>query len=195
VADVHAYTRIKQADAERQAADLQYQAKLRLAEGDAQSSIKRAEGDKAIKMVDVTVEREKVNVDQARVEVERQNLANKQEFGEAALKFEIEKLRIDAERDVRIQTAQSMGSMLSKVNMQIFGDPETMAKMTDRFMRVASYGTALEGLASHIKPETRDLLAKLGSGIAASLAPGNGDGIKHGDPANQPAVPDINSRR
>ena len=56
-------------------------------------------------MVDVTVEREKVNVEQARVDVERQSLSNKQEFEEAALKFELEKLRIEAERDVRIQSA------------------------------------------------------------------------------------------
>ena len=51
-ADVLAYTAVKQAEGERKAADLQYQAKLRLAEGDAQSAIKRAEGERALKMVD-----------------------------------------------------------------------------------------------------------------------------------------------
>src|SRR3954465_4888723 len=54
-ADVLAYMRVKEAEAERQAADLQYEAKLRLAEGDAQGSIKRAEGERALKLVDVNV--------------------------------------------------------------------------------------------------------------------------------------------
>ncbi len=113
-------------------------------------------------MVDVTVERERVNVEQARVEVERQSLANKQEFEEAALKFELEKLRIMAERDARIQAAQAMGQMLAKANMQIFGDPDTMARMSERFMRAASYGKAAEGLVSNLTPEVKELLSRFG---------------------------------
>src|SRR4051812_20430745 len=84
-ADVLAYTTIKQAEAQKVAAEAQYEAKLKLAEGDAAANTKKAEGERAIKMVDVNVEREKVNVEQARVEVERQSLSNKSEFDEAAL--------------------------------------------------------------------------------------------------------------
>ena len=36
----------------------------------------------------------------------------------------------------------ALGNMLSKANMQIFGDPETMAKMSQRFMAAASFGAA-----------------------------------------------------
>jgi hypothetical protein len=160
------------------AADLQYEAKLRLAEGDAQSNIRRAEGEKAIKMVDVTVERERVNVEQARVDVERQSLANKQEFEDAALKFELEKLRIEAEKEVRIQTAQAMGQMLAKAQMQIFGDPDTMTRMSERFMRAASYGMAAEGLLATLPPQVRETLAKLGDAAVSLVgkAGGNGDG-------------------
>ena len=161
-ADVVAYTKVKEAEGERKAADLQFEAKLRLADGDSQSSIKRSEGEKALKMVDVTVERERVNVEQARVEVERQSLANKQEFEEAALKFELDKLRIMADRDARIQVAQAMGSMLGKANMQIFGDPETMARMSERFIRAASYGQAAEGLVTNLSPEVKGLLSRFG---------------------------------
>src|SRR3954468_7239126 len=101
-ADVLAYTTIKQAEAQKVAAEAQYEAKLKLAEGEAVSSAKRAEGDTALKMVDINVEREKVNVEQARVDVERKSLANRSEFGEAALKFELDKLRIEADKQVRI---------------------------------------------------------------------------------------------
>ena len=168
-ADVSAYAAVKQAEGERKAADMQYEAKLRLAEGDAQANIRRADGEKAIKMVDVTVEREKVNVEQARVDVERQSLSNKQEFEQAALKFELEKLRIQAEKEVRVQAAVSMGNMLAKANVQVFGDPDTMAKMSERFMRAASWGTAAEGLMTHLSPEVKALLEKLGVNLTSQF--------------------------
>lgn len=145
-ADVSAYMAVKKAEAEKQAAEAIYQAKLRLAEGDAAAAARKAEGERALKTVDVDVERERVKVEQARVEVERQSLANKSEFNDAALKFELEKLRIEAEKEFRIKSAEAMGAMMAKAQMQIFGDPTTMAKMSEQFMRAASLGTAMDGL-------------------------------------------------
>lgn len=170
-ADVMAYTSLKQAEAERKAADLQYEAKLRLAEGDAQSAIKRAEGDRAAKLVDVGVDRERVDIEKARVEVERTSLANKSEFEDAALKFELEKLRIEMEREVRVAAAQAMSNMLAKANMQIFGDPTTMATMADKFMRAASMGTAVDGLMKSLPPRAQELVEQLAGSMASKLAP------------------------
>ena len=170
-ADVVAYARVKDAEGERKAADLQYEAKIRLAEGDSQGSIKRAEGDRAAKMVDVTVEREKVNVEQARVDVERQSLSNKQEFEEAALKFELEKIRIQADKEVRIAAAQALGNMLANAKMQIFGDPETMTRMSQQFMRAASLGTAVDGLLKTLPPQGEELLAKIAGSMAGQFLP------------------------
>ncbi len=191
-ADVVAYTKVKEAEGERKAADLQYEAKLRLAEGDSQSSIKRSEGEKALKMVDVTVEREKVNVEQARVEVERKSLSNKQEFEQAALKFELEKLRINADREVRIQAAQAMSTMLAGAKMQIFGDPETLAKMSQRFIHAASYGNAADGFLSNLSPQARDILGRLGASLmGTSDAPPRGDGQPPSAPPTPPAIPTV----
>jgi flotillin len=170
-ADVQAYTAVKKAESERQAAEAVYQAKLRLSEGDAQSAVKRSEGDKAMKMVDINVERERVNVEQARVEVERQSLANKSEFEEAALKFELEKLRIGAEKDVRIQAAQAMGNMWNKAQVQLFADPDTMARMSSQFMRAASLGTAADGLMRTMPEQSQELLGQLASAVASQLSP------------------------
>ena len=170
-ADVQAYMSVKKADAEKQAAEAIYMAKLRLAEGDSQAAVKRAEGDKALRMVEVNVERERVGVEQARVEVERQSLSNKSEFDEAALKFELEKLRIDAEKEVRIQAAQAMGNMMSKAQMQIFADPDTMARMANQFMRAASLGTAADGLIKSLPPQSQEILTKLASSVASQLSP------------------------
>ena len=179
-ADVLAYMKVKEADADRESAEAHYAAKLRLAEGDAVSSQKRAEGDRALKMVDVNVERERVTVEQARVEVERQSLSNRSEFEEAALKFELEKLRINADKEVRMAAAAALGNMLAKAQMQIFGDPETMSRMSMQFMRAASIGAAADGLLSTLPAEGRALIDKIGSAVAGKLgADTNGGGAAH----------------
>jgi uncharacterized membrane protein YqiK len=195
-ADVQAYMAVKKADAERQAAEAIYQAKLRLAEGDAQSNVKRAEGEKAMKMVDVNVERERVNVEQARVEVERQSLANKSEFEEAALKFELEKLRIDAEKEVRVQAAQAMGNMWNKAQVQLFADPDTMARMSSQFMRAASLGNAADGLLRTLPPESQEMLSGLASAVAAQLSPKAAAAVAehvagNGAPVGMPVATDV----
>jgi uncharacterized membrane protein YqiK len=163
-ADVAAYTNIKRAESERQAAEMQSQARLKLAEADATSAARRAEGDQATKMVDIAVE-------QARVDVERQSLANRSEFGEAALKFELEKLRIEAEKEFRIKSAEAMGQMMAKAQMQIFGDPTTMAKMSEQFMRAASLGTAMDGLSRTMPDEVKMLAGR----VVESLSGTKGD--------------------
>lgn len=174
-ADVMAYMAVKEAEGQRTAAELQYEAKLRVADADAQSAAKRAEGEKALKMVDVTVERERVNVEQARVDVERLSLSNKQEFESAALNFELEKLRIQMEKEVRIAAAQAMANMFAKAQMQIFGDPSTMATMSQQFMRAASLGNAADGLLRTLPAGGQELLAKVVGGVAQSLTPANAD--------------------
>lgn len=178
-ADVQAYMQVKEADASKQAAELQFQARLRLAEAEAAGLTKRAEGERAVKMVDVNVEREKVNIEQARVEVERVSLANKSEFEEAALKFELEKLRIEADKQVRIAAAQAMAQMFGRANMQIFGDPSTMASMSQQFMKAAGYGAMADGLLSSLPPEAKDLLSKIGSQVVSSVSPkAESNGVK-----------------
>ncbi|HVT82667.1 MAG TPA: SPFH domain-containing protein, partial [Phycisphaerae bacterium] len=182
-ADVLAYMRLKEADAERGAAQAMYEAKLRLAEGDAAGATKRAEGEKALKMVDVNVEREKVNVEKARVDVERVSLSNKQEFEGAALQFELEKLRIQADKEVRIAAAQAMANMFAKAQMQIFGDPSTMASMSQQFMKAAGYGAAAEGLMQTLPPEAKSLLANLGNTVVSQMAAKQNGGKKDVPPA------------
>ena len=177
-AEVDAFRVIKRAEAEKQSAEAQAAAKLRLAQADADSEMKRAEGERARKSVDVQIERERVEVERERVEVERQELANKSEFEAAALDFELGKLRIAADKDVRIAAATAMGNMLAKANMQIFGDPETMAKMSQRFMSAASIGSAADGFLRNLPPDAKRLVDGINGKLADAL-----DGEKDGGAA------------
>ncbi|HEX4793987.1 MAG TPA: hypothetical protein VH370_09355 [Humisphaera sp.] len=97
-------------------------------------------------------------------------MLGKQEFEDAALKFELEKLRITADREVRVQAAVAMGNMLAKAQMQICGDPETMAKMAGQFMRAASIGTAADGLLKTLPPQGQELLQQISAALASQFS-------------------------
>lgn len=180
-ADVAAYAQVKNAEGELQAADKQRQAKLVLAEADSKAARLRAEGEKAIKMVDVDVDRERVAIEQARVDVERQELENKQTFSEAALKFEVQKLEIQGNVDVQKAFAAAIGDMLSKANMQIFGDPTTLASMTSRFMNAAGYSQMVNGFRAGLPTDVQQVagtaLGGLGTTLAAALKKVTGQDI------------------
>ncbi len=169
-ADVKAYELAKVADGEFEAAKMQKEAKLILAIAEAESAKKRSEGAEAEQMVPVTVDRERVDVEGARVEVERQALQNKQEFSEAALKFEVQKLEIQAGADVQKAFAAAIGEMLSDAHMQIFGDPTTLSNMTTRFMSAAGWGQSFNGLRATLPEDAKNAAGRILTGTGAALS-------------------------
>jgi hypothetical protein len=180
---------VKEAEGERQAAELQYEARLRLAEGDAQAAMKKAAGEKAQKMIDVEVDRERVDVERARVEVERTSLANKQEFEGAALRFELEKLRIDADRAVRVETAESMSKVLQGARVQLFGDPATVGHLMRNFTWAAGLGSAADGLLASLPREVRELLEGVGKSLGGPKDDKAGGPIVSAGATAEPSAP------
>ncbi len=148
---VAAFAEVKKAEAQKQAAELEAEAIRIRAEAEAQAREQVARGETAIKMVDVNIAREQVEVERARVEVERQALEYRQTYSEAALKFELEKLRVEAQRDVQVELARSIGQFMSRGNMNIFGDPETLARMTEQYAKGLGLGMALDGALSGLQ--------------------------------------------
>lgn len=147
-ADVDAYTKVKQADAEREAATKQAEARLQLAEAEAQSKERQARGEKAQQMVSVDVAREQVNVEQAKVAVERQQLENRQEFAEAGIQLEVQKLSIQASRDVQMEFARALASFLANGHMTLYGTPETATTMLDNMAKGFGLRSMIEGFVS-----------------------------------------------
>ncbi|HIE52258.1 MAG TPA: hypothetical protein EYP85_10910 [Armatimonadetes bacterium] len=193
-AEVAAYARVKQAEAEQEAAEKQAQARLRLAEAEADARKLQAEGEQALKMVDVQVERERVNVERARVEVERQDLENKQTFERAAIEFETNKLRIEAEKEVRVALAQAIGEFMSRGEYRIFGDPTTMSQMMTQMSRGLGFGTLAEGILAGAPEGTQEVLeavARRIRDVAPAIAErlvGPGDGGASDPEPEEPAV-------
>ena len=147
-ADVDAYTRIKQSEADQEAAVQQADAKKQLAEAEAQSKELIARGEKAQQMVAIEVSREEVNVESARVAVERQQMENRQEFAEAGIQLEIQKLNIQANRDVQIEFAKSVASFMANGRMTLYGTPETATQMLDNMAKGFGIRSMVEGFVS-----------------------------------------------
>jgi uncharacterized membrane protein YqiK len=168
-ADVMAYTAVKEAEGEQEAAQRKADAQLTLAQAAAESKKREAEGDKAIKMVDVEVEREKVNVEQARVEVERQSLENTQTFDKAGIDLQKIKLTIEAQKEVQIALANNIGQFMSRGQYTVYGDPDTMASMMERFMKGLSIGTFADGLVAGASDDAKDAVRGLAQTIGGPV--------------------------
>lgn len=145
LADVDAYSRIKQAEADRDAAAKQSDARRQLAEAEAAAKEMVARGERAQQMVAVEVAREQVDVEQAKVAVERQQLENRQEFAEAGIQLEVQKLSIQAGRDVQVEFARAMANFLSSGHMTLYGTPETAASMLDNMAKGFGVRSMIEG--------------------------------------------------
>lgn len=144
-AQVQAFTRVTVAQADQEAATKQADARLQLAQADAQSKELVARGEKAQQLVPVEIARENVNVEQARVDVERRQLENRQEFAQAGIQLEIEKLRIQADKEVQQEFARALANFLSKGNMTLYGTPETAQKMMDNMAKGFGIRAMAEG--------------------------------------------------
>lgn len=175
-AQVQAYTRVTVAQADQDAATKQAEAKLKLAQADAQAKELVARGEKAQQMVVVDVSRENVGVEQARVDVERRQLENRQEFADAGIRLEVEKLRIQADKEVQQEFARALANFLSHGNMTLYGTPETAQKMMDNMAKGFGFRAMAEGFLNGAtgnghSPQGRDKVDDLLSSLGRIVAP------------------------
>jgi uncharacterized membrane protein YqiK len=147
-ADVEAYTKVKLAESEREAAEKQAQARLHLADAEAQARELVARGEKAQQMVAVEVNREQVEVERAKVEVERQQFENRSQFADAGIQLEIQRLTIQADRDVQIEFAKALANFLSQGHMTLYGTPETANQMLDSMAKGFGLRGMVEGFVN-----------------------------------------------
>jgi uncharacterized membrane protein YqiK len=163
LADTEAYKTVTVANADQQAAENKAEAIKITAEANKTSKVLAAEGLRAEQMVPVEVQRE-------RVAVEREELANKAEFSDISKALTVELAKIEMEKDVRIAFAGAMGTMMSSSKMTIWGDPDTVVKMSKMFTE----GQGMGSLMSGVTEATPDMVQQLVAKAVQSLADGIG---------------------
>jgi len=151
-ADAAAYTKTREAQADKESAENEAEAIEKLAVANLVAKEKEADGEKAVKMVPVDVDREQVNVEAARVEVLKTELEAKDTFQEAAIRLELGKMEIVAGEHVGIEMAKAFGQFMSNGDFSIFGTPETLATMSDRFAAGMGLTKFIDGMSSDGSP-------------------------------------------
>ncbi len=159
-ADIAAYTAVKQAEAAQTAAQKQAEALLTQAQAQMEAKKREAEGLQALQMVPVEVAKKQVEVEQAKVAVSRQDLANKAEFETIARELQVELAKIEAEKQIRIESAKAYGMALSTAHLQIWGDPTTVQKMADAFLNGQRTSTMIQGFTQNT-PQMEQLVPVL----------------------------------
>jgi flotillin len=173
-AEVLAYAQVKSAEGAATAAEKEAAARRTLAEAEKEALALKAEGDKATQMVPVDVERQRVEVERARVAVQRQALESQAEFESIARGLQVDLARIDAEKQIRIEAARAFGAAMASAKMTVWGDPDTVSKISENFFRGQSFGFLADGLADTIpdalKATAADLAQKLSGNGATDTA-------------------------
>jgi hypothetical protein len=130
-----------------------------------------ASGDQAKQMVPINVEKEKVAVEQKRVnEVLQPELKAKAEFKEISVQLEVKLKEIEVGGEVQKAFAAAMGQSLEGAKLNIFGDPTTMSKMMRMFTRGQGLSNLIEGFTETVDPTTIKMAGDVVSGITDTLA-------------------------
>jgi len=162
-ADADAYAMTKDAEARKAAADADAEAVTKKARADAESQRLKAEGERAVQMVPVDVEQKRVEIEQQRVNVLQQELQARSEHGEIAQEFELAKLRISKEAEVRIEGAKASAQLFGKINAQVFGTPDDVQRMVSNYMSGMGVSNSANGFLTGLNEKSSE---KLNDGLA-----------------------------
>ncbi|MFQ5571780.1 MAG: SPFH domain-containing protein [Rhodothermales bacterium] len=165
IADVEAYTLEKTAEGRLQAAEADAKAALVEADAAKQAKTLNADGDRAVQMVPVEVAARQVEVDDAMVTVKRRDLEAQAQFESIARELQVELAKIEAERDAQIAAAEAFGNALGQANMQIWGDPTTLARMSGAFLKGQQNGEFVRGLGTSLPDEFLSFAERTAGGI------------------------------
>jgi flotillin len=166
-ADSDAYAKQKQAEAQRLAADAEAEAVRKRAQAQADAEHHKALGQRAIAMVPVEVKRAELDVERDRVEnVVKRELEAREKHGRVAQEFELSKLRIEAEREVRVATAHAQASLFTKMSANLYGTTADVEKLMQAFVNGQGTANLLNGFVAQVDQPTKAALRTMGEGVA-----------------------------
>ena len=192
-ADADAYRVEREAAARHAAAEAEASAVTRKAQAQAEASRLKAEGDTALALVPVEVERQKVALEQSRIDnVLKPELEAREQHGRAMQEYELAQLRITKEAEVRMEAARATATLVGKVQAQVFGTPQDVARMTESFMGGMGLARAMDGFLAGASEQTTTLASGALHGVnsllgaaAARISPATGGAAANGTSAPQ----------
>lgn len=176
-ADVNAYTIEAQATAQQKAAERLADARMIEAkaaadarklesEAEADALTRRAEGEKAQQMVPVEVEARRVEIKQAEVEVERQQLEAQSEHEAISRDLRIQLAGIEAERDVRIAQAEAQAQFLAQAQISMFGTAEDVTGLLRSHMQGQRLAGGISSFINEAPDQVKAIIDSVVNGFA-----------------------------
>lgn len=164
------------AASQKAAADAQAEAVLKKATAESEADKLRASAEKARAMVPVEVRKAEVDVERERVEtVIKPELEAREKHGKVAQEFEIAKLQVAANREVRIATANAQATMFSRVEAKLYGTPDQVNAMLRSFSEGQDWATKAEGFLENMDESTKaqvgTLAKQLTTAVTGAIAP------------------------
>ncbi|RYZ54972.1 MAG: hypothetical protein EOP49_03935 [Sphingobacteriales bacterium] len=144
--DILAYKVTAAAQADMKAAEDKGVALTALARAEKDAAAFRAEGEKAIAMVPVEVNKAQVQVNAAQVEVTGKELQFKAQYSEVSIRLETNLASIAAHKEVGKAAAEAMGQALNQANINLWGDPGALKMMQEAFNQGQSKFIQLDAL-------------------------------------------------
>lgn len=148
-ADAEAYQLKTVAAGKKEAADADAFAITRKAQANKDASLMQAEGEKANKLVPV-------QVNEAQVAVDRKALEQREQFGKAALEFELQKFEIEKTAQVRIESAKAMSTFMNNQKITVFSSPDMMNSMVEKYSHMMGVGQGIQGLYAGLSHDGGD---------------------------------------
>lgn len=170
-ADADAYAQAKAAEAEQISAEKMAEALILKAKAEKQAKELAAEGDKAAQMVPVVVEAERVTVERQRVEVMQAELEAKAAHASVSVQLEVAKAVIEADKEAKVAAAQAMGQAFASANMTIWGDPESVKRMSESFLKGQQFGSLVDGVSANLPESVRGLVESALGKLQERIAP------------------------
>lgn len=153
-ADIKAYEAATVARGDREAAQEHAEAIRMEAQANKDARTLEADGEQAIEMVPVNVDNSRVNVDvrrqteveQARVDVLKQELEAKDIHERVAVELEKFLELMGSVQSIGVEQAKAVGQGLSEANMTLFGDPDLFNRFASNFGAGAGVSGLFQGI-------------------------------------------------
>lgn len=196
-ADAKAYQVQKEAEAAKTSAAAQAEATTKAAEAASRAAeleasgakaklLANAEGQRALAMVPIDVKAREVDVDKKRVEeVLKPELEARASSGQVAQDFELAKLRITQEAQVRIEAAKATAQIYGKIQANVYGTPEDVARMGESFSRGMGLSQLFGGFLAGADASTVEVIRNT-MGAANELASAAATKLKSGNKTEAP---------
>lgn len=161
-ADADAYAVEKEANARKQSAEAEATAIRQRAEAESDAMKRKAEGEQASAMIPVAVKAREIELEAQRVDVLKQELEAREKSGRVAQEFEVEKLRITTEAQVRVEIAKAAAQFGSKFETTLYGSPEDLARLQASFFDGMSGAKLVNGFFEGASDGTINAVAEAG---------------------------------